>query len=62
MAVDWPGYFSVACCKRRRGLIGGVLVCTVCDFDHAKGTVLPNERAAQDVPDGKWYYYPEEYR
>ena len=49
------GYFEVACCKRRRGLINGVLVCSVCDFDHDRATVIPNERLAKDVPAGVWH-------
>lgn len=44
--------FSVLCCGRRRGLINGVLVCSRCDYDNGKATVIPNERFAKDVPEG----------
>jgi hypothetical protein len=44
--------FAVLCCGRRRGNINGVLVCTKCDYDNAKATVIPNEKDAKDVPAG----------
>lgn len=50
------GYFEVACCKKRRGLLpSGVLICSVCDFDHGKATVIPNESQIKDVPGNVWH-------
>jgi hypothetical protein len=44
--------FSVMCCGKRRGLINGALVCSRCDYDHDRATVIPNEHAARDVLEG----------
>ena len=53
MIDESSGLFSVLCCGRRRGLMpGGALVCSRCDFDHPKATVMPNEHAVRDVPPG----------
>ena len=55
------GYFSVACCRRRRGLLpGGVLYCAVCDGGEAVGfpdALAPNSGQARDMPDNEWYIY-----
>lgn len=59
MSLNKP-YFEVACCGRRRGLLpGNILVCSRCDFDNDKATVIPNENKACDVPDGIWFLYFE---
>lgn len=50
--------FHVFCCGKRRGLINGVIVCGICDYDHSKATVIPNEHAAKDVPDGARMFTP----
>jgi hypothetical protein len=50
------GYFEVACCKRRRGFLpGDILICSVCDYDNDKATVIPNENQARDVPADVWH-------
>lgn len=54
---EHKGYFEVACCKRRRGLINGVLVCSRCDYTEV--SVMPNENLAKDVPDGTWFIYTQ---
>lgn len=44
-------HFTVQCCGKRRGLLPGViLLCSVCDYDHHKATVIPNEHSIKDVP------------
>jgi hypothetical protein len=54
------GYFSVACCKRRRGLLpGGILICSICDgaeYRHPDATI-PNAGQARDMPADEWYIY-----
>lgn len=57
------GYFSVACCGKRRGFLPGqVLVCPTCDFDHARATVIPNERRTRDVPADIWHIQIEGFK
>lgn len=54
------GYFSVACCGRRRGLLpGGILFCTVCDGAESlrPDAMAPNAGQARDMPDNEWYIY-----
>lgn len=48
------GYFSVACCGVRRGILpsSGVLICPRCD--HAPGSGIPREGDVKDVPAGVW--------
>jgi hypothetical protein len=54
-----PKMFKVACCELRRGLLpGGILICPVCDYDHASATIIPNERVAKDVPEGNKVWTP----
>lgn len=56
--MTWNGYFEVACCRRRRGLINGILICPTCDYNHDHATVIPNEHHARDVPANTWHIYP----
>jgi hypothetical protein len=57
------GYFSVACCKRRRALLpGGILYCSTCDSaaylsPHA---FAPNVERLRNMPDNEWYIYIQE--
>jgi hypothetical protein len=51
------GYFSVACCSKRRGVIAGVLICPRCDFAHGSATGIPNENLVRDMPADQWYIY-----
>lgn len=61
MNDEQKGYFEVACCGRRRGLLpGNILVCSRCDY--TKVSVIPNENKARDVPDGMWFMYFEALR
>ena len=60
MASERPapgGYVRVECCGKRRGVLpGGVLVCSQCDYNHDKATVIPNENRARDVPVDRKYW------
>lgn len=58
---EWHA-FHVICHGRRRGLINGALVCSVCDYDHTHATVIPNERYAKDVRADITHWLPERNR
>lgn len=47
----WYGRFKVRCCGRSRGILRGVLICAVCDYDHSSATVIPNENQVKDLPE-----------
>lgn len=37
-------------CGRARGILPlGVLLCSHCDYDHSRATVIPNEHQVKDV-------------
>jgi hypothetical protein len=47
------GYFSVACCGVRRGILAGVLICPRCDCTPTSG--IPRESEVKDIPAGVWH-------
>lgn len=44
--------FTVLCCRKRRVVVKGVLVCPICDHSIGHRTTIPNEVSAEPVPEG----------
>lgn len=47
----WYGRFRVKCCGKSRGILHGILICSVCDFNHKGATGIPNEHDIKDLPE-----------
>jgi hypothetical protein len=48
--VPPPGFAVLCACGRRRGILPqGVLLCSLCDYEHEYATAIPNERLIKDV-------------
>lgn len=50
-----PAQFKVLCCRARRSLLGGILICMACDA----GLNLPRSAELVDVPAGETRWPPK---